>query len=164
MPGDESKARKMKRPRNEFQQGLRDAQWFVWFAVYSLPAVVIAVLLAWVIEGRVPNPPSPFTWGLVVAGAAASLFLAGMRDGPGGRLGHTVWMLVIYTAILLLCREALRSPNRRAEKSLRWGGYVVNLSCIAEDPMEESSTPWETWPGRGGFRWDWREIHPHGTA
>src|SRR5207244_303498 len=84
----------------DLMAGGRQARWSVYFALYLVPLLAAAVLLALVTpggwHGDPATPPGPAGLVLIALALVAGLFLAARRDGPKGWLGGPMSRIVPF--------------------------------------------------------------------
>lgn len=106
----------MQGTRQEMRAGWLEVRWLVYFALL-LPLVLVPVAaIAYLVT---PPPPlaAAFSGFLVAVAVLGALILAGLFDGPEGRLGPIVWGITLgLAAIWLIERLARRAKKRVAER------------------------------------------------
>jgi hypothetical protein len=138
----------MERAWQELRAGAKDARWTLYFLLALLPTTLAAVALAYAWEGRLSTPPSGLTCWLAGLGSLVSLLIAGVWDGPDGRLGRFVWTLALVAVVLWLVRRSLRAAGQRQSATVRLAGHGFTVELEAQDD------------GQRGTHWDRREnIH-----
>src|SRR5690349_16853288 len=113
----------------EMRLGWRDARWGVYFTRWFIPTWSVAILLAWLIDGKVTTPPSSLTWGLCLLAAVGSYVWAGLRDGPDGYLGRFFWRLILLGGWSLLMRRTTSAPGKEKIVTINLAGYSYVLSA-----------------------------------
>jgi uncharacterized membrane protein len=121
----------MKQALRSIQAGWRDARWSLYFGVVLFPLTMLAGLLAFAIEGRPGAAPSTLSWVLIAVATLVSLYVAGLWDGPDGRLGQAVWALTVVTVAMWLVRRASRQPGQEQSVTLKFGRHEIALTLTA---------------------------------
>ncbi len=113
----------------EMGAGWKEARWSLYFGLILFPLAILACFVSYGVEGRVFTPPSALTWGLIALATMVSLFLAGLWDGPDGKLGRAVLFMVLAVFAILLLRHLARKSQREQQATLRLAGrrYRVRL-------------------------------------
>src|SRR5437879_5177917 len=103
----------MGRVWQEMRAGWQEARWSTHFSLTAFPGTLGVILAAALIQGRVVDPPSPGTWVAEAAILLGSLAWAGLRDGPEGFLGRTVWRLTVLLFLLPYAIWRLKQSRTR---------------------------------------------------
>jgi hypothetical protein len=91
-------------------------RWVFPFTLYLLASSMVASLLAYLIEGKFSNPPSPLTWGL--ASAAASISFAASLGWPWWRRAFNgLFQRLLASRIQVSTREVHHQELDRREET-----------------------------------------------
>jgi hypothetical protein len=117
--------------RDTVRETWLDIRWSVYFLILLLPVLLILGSLAAVIAGT----PTPSPWVLLLIGplaAAVSFLGAALWDGPTGRVGHPVWLILALCVGILLIRAHLRNHQQKQETTVRLRGRPLTVALTAE--------------------------------
>jgi hypothetical protein len=118
----------MSRLIHETVTGWKEARWSLDFAMLLLPLTLAATGVAYVIEGGVQSPPTPLAMGLTGLASLVSLYWAGLKDGPDGRLGRWVWTLTVVLFVLWLIKTLIKKQEgETAELKLAGHNVIIHL-------------------------------------
>lgn len=141
----------METARNELQRGWREARWSFYFSIALLPCVVIAVLLAYVIEGPPALEPSGLTWAFCVPATLLALLWAGFKDGFESALGRWVWTATILLIVTVLVRQMIRADEEKRDADLKIGENEYRLTVTAHVVKD---VPNRRLPRTGNVHWE----------
>jgi hypothetical protein len=136
----------------DLKMGWADARWSFYFTLALLPSITVAVLLAYLLEGRATTPPSPMTWLLCLPATLLSLFWAGLKDGLDGRLGRHVWLLTLLLVGYLLLLHLLRARQSVGRTRVRLAGHAFNV--VATVLSDGAEGPGQAHLPRGDISWE----------
>lgn len=148
--------------------GVRDARWPLLFGCYLLPAITVAALLAYAIQGRVMTPPSPLTWVFTAIAAVIAFCWSGIKDGPSGRIGRFFWTVIALFVVVALIKHLGRTREHGGEtlesqagrtKQITLAGHCVSVSLGAVEPEPSTENEPPTGLSLRDLRISWREAH-----
>jgi len=135
----------------EIRAGWVDVRWLVYFALL-LPLVLIPVAAV----AYLVTPPAPlaaaFSGILVAAAVLVTLILAGLLDGPDGRLGPIVWGVALGVAAIWLFTRVEREIKRRLAEEERTLGRSIGATMRVSFGGHAFTLTWELTPEAATIR------------
>src|SRR4051794_10576852 len=99
------------------------AIWLLYYLVYLALLLPAAMTVGILVDTRISSAPGPWTAFLSGVAMAVSLTLAGLTEGPRGRLGKRLWFVWGLLAGAKLWVQAMQNPGQEFETTLRFVGH-----------------------------------------
>jgi hypothetical protein len=122
----------------DIRSGWKEMNWISTFALVGLPATVLVFVLASLISGKPVDVSSPIAWVLGLPVLLAALWWAGIKDGPRGYLGASVWRV---TCAALCAYVVLRTLSSRPAGVQRWNFWIAGNGMSVIVTPRPRSTP-----------------------
>jgi hypothetical protein len=117
--------------RHTVRESWLQVRWSFYFLILLLPVVLVLGALAALIAGT----PTPSPWVLLVLGplaAGIALLGAAVWDGPTGRVGRPIWLMLALLIGILLIRAYLHNRQQKQETTVRLRGRPLTVALTAE--------------------------------
>jgi hypothetical protein len=123
---------------NGVKVGWRSAGWGEYFLLALFPQVMLLVLLAYLIEGKVVTPPGFLFWLACIPPVLLSLYWAGLRTGLDSWIGRVVLGVSIFLLFIVLIKTIEHTGAQELSITRRIGKYEVTvpIKVVAEDEVE----------------------------